>query len=81
MRNWTANDIYALAVSLDMDGQREPILVRPVEASYEVIRGDRRARAAQNLGWIVIEAYVLPCDPQTALILALNENIWPFDPI
>jgi ParB-like chromosome segregation protein Spo0J len=64
-----------LAVDLDADGQRTPIMVRPHGGEYEVIRGNRLAFAAQRLGWIEIEANVVPCDEKTAYALALESNM------
>jgi ParB family chromosome partitioning protein len=65
-----------LAESLRSAGLLQPIVVRPVsEASYELIAGERRWRAAQRIGWGEIPAVIREVDDRTLLTLALVENL------
>jgi ParB/RepB/Spo0J family partition protein len=60
-------DIQELAASLDKDGQKEPIIVRPrpapfpedeVLGHYELISGETRVLAARRIGWDTIAARI-----------------------
>ena len=54
----------------------QPILVRPVDGGrFEIIAGERRWRAAQRAGLTEIPALVRAVPDQSALALALIENI------
>lgn len=61
-----AEDVAELAGSLDLDGLKEPIVVRPAPASrtnlpighYELISGETRVLAARQLGWETIAARI-----------------------
>ncbi|SDL53096.1 chromosome segregation DNA-binding protein [Modicisalibacter muralis] len=65
-----------LTDSIRTHGIMQPIVVRPVgEDRYEIIAGERRWRAAQLAELDVIPAVVRDVDDQTALALALIENI------
>jgi ParB family chromosome partitioning protein len=65
-----------LAQSIREQGVMQPILVRPVDgARFEIIAGERRWRAAQRAGLAEIPALIRPVPDQSALALALIENI------
>nr|WP_297457682.1 ParB/RepB/Spo0J family partition protein [uncultured Halomonas sp.] len=65
-----------LTDSIRAHGIMQPIVVRPVgEERYEIIAGERRWRAAQLAELDVIPALVREVSDQTALALALIENI------
>ncbi|HET8791897.1 MAG TPA: ParB/RepB/Spo0J family partition protein [Modicisalibacter sp.] len=65
-----------LTDSIRTHGIMQPIVVRPVgEDRYEIIAGERRWRAAQLAELDVIPAVVRDVNDQTALALALIENI------
>jgi ParB family chromosome partitioning protein len=71
-----------LAASIKAQGIMQPILVRPLGrdpalgiASYEIIAGERRFRAAQIAGLDQIPVLVRDVDDQTAAAMALIENI------
>ncbi len=61
--------------SIARDGILQPIVVRPAESGYELIAGERRWRAAAELGLEIIPAIIRQADDQHALELALIENI------
>jgi len=65
-----------LAGSIRAQGLMQPVLVRPVGAgAYELIAGERRWRAAQLAGLDEIPALVREVPDESALVMALIENI------
>jgi ParB family chromosome partitioning protein len=71
-----------LAASIRSQGVVQPIVVRPIEATtpsggqrYEIIAGERRWRAAQLAGLADIPAIVRDVPDETAISVALIENI------
>jgi len=65
-----------LALSIREQGVMQPILVRPVAGGrFEIIAGERRWRAAQRAGLAEIPAQVRAVPDQSALAMALIENI------
>jgi len=68
--------IAELADSIKSQGLIKPILVRPVEGGkYEIIAGERRWRAAQLAGLTQVPVVMRDVPDQTALAMALIENI------
>ena len=72
-----AKALEELANSIRTQGVVQPIVVRPIAASdqYEIIAGERRWRAAQMAGLHEIPALVRDVNDQTAMCMALIENI------
>lgn len=68
-------DLAELQASLQASGLLQPITVRRKGDAFELIAGERRFRAATNLGWTEISAIVRDFDDQTMLVLALVENL------
>jgi len=65
-----------LSASIREHGVMQPILVRPVDGGrFEIVAGERRWRAAKRAGLESMPALVKPVPDQTALALALIENI------
>ncbi len=65
-----------LAQSIRDHGVMQPVLVRPVEGGrFEIIAGERRWRAAQRAGLKDVPALVKEVPDQSALAIALIENI------
>ena len=69
--------LQELADSIRTQGIIQPILVRPLGSGkqYQIIAGERRWRAAQLAGLHEVPAVVRQLDDQTAMCLALIENI------
>lgn len=67
--------IRELAATLDKEGLLQPIVVREQGEQYEIIAGERRFRAAKQLGWEKISAIVNNMDEAQAASLALIENL------
>lgn len=65
-----------LAESIKEQGVIQPIVVRPVNDTFELIAGERRLKAVEKLGWNAIPALILEStDNETAMELALIENL------
>jgi ParB family transcriptional regulator, chromosome partitioning protein len=66
-----------LASSIKAQGVVQPILVRPIGSGdkYEIIAGERRWRAAQLAGLHEVPVVLRQIDDQTAMCMALIENI------
>jgi len=67
-----------LVSSIKQAGLLQPIVVRKAAAgngAYELIAGERRLRACQQLGWERIPAVQREADDRTLLTLALIENL------
>jgi len=74
-REFAPADLAELEASLKNSGLLQPITVRRRGDAYELIAGERRFRAATNLGWTEITAIVREFDDRTMLVLALVENL------
>jgi ParB family chromosome partitioning protein len=78
-------ELDALAETLHRHGLLQPIVVRSIGANrYQLVAGERRFRAARQLGWPTIDALVRSVsDPESAeLALVENElraNVAPLD--
>ncbi len=64
-----------LAESIRERGVLEPIIVRRVGTGYEVVAGERRARAARMAGLSEVPAVVVDLDDREALEIAITENL------
>jgi len=64
-----------LVASISASGLLQPIIVRSRGNGFELIAGERRLRAVQELGWQQVPAVVKDADDQTLLTLALIENL------
>ncbi|MEJ2576902.1 MAG: ParB/RepB/Spo0J family partition protein [Gammaproteobacteria bacterium] len=75
-RDFDEDKLRELADSIAAQGVVQPVVVRPVSGGrYELIAGERRWRAAQLAGLHEIPAVVREVDDQSAMAMALIENI------
>jgi len=74
-REFNANDIATLSASIKAQGVLQPLLVRKVNNTYEIIGGERRWRAAQQAGLTEVPVIIRELDDGRALEVALVENI------
>jgi ParB family transcriptional regulator, chromosome partitioning protein len=74
-RDFDPDEMRELEASLKSSGLLQPISVRRLGDAFELIAGERRVRAASNLGWTEISAMVRDFDDRTMLVLALVENL------
>ncbi len=74
--NFDPESLADLKQSISANGLITPITVRPHGAGFQLIAGERRLRAVQELGYSSIPAYVLEiADDAKMLELALIENV------
>jgi ParB family chromosome partitioning protein len=78
-REFKPAELAELEASLKASGLLQPITVRRNGDAYELISGERRLRAATNLGWTEIQAIVRDYDERSMLVLALVENLQRLD--
>ncbi len=64
-----------LADSIKQVGLLEPLIVRPVSDGYEVVVGERRYRASQQVGWKTVPVVVRQYTDEEVIELNLVENI------
>jgi ParB family chromosome partitioning protein len=64
-----------LQESINQHGILEPIIVRPIESGYELVAGERRFRAAKQLGLTEIPAVIHQLTTEQAYEIALIENL------
>jgi ParB family chromosome partitioning protein len=74
-RAFDAAALKELKDSLQGNGLLQPVVVRRAGSGFELVAGERRWRAARELGWKRIPAVVRDVDEQTLLTLALVENL------
>jgi ParB family chromosome partitioning protein len=75
-RNFDEDRLRELADSINAQGMVQPIVVRPIgKKKYEIIAGERRWRAAQLAGLSDVPVVVKEVDDQSAMAMALIENI------
>ncbi len=68
-------DLSELVASIREKGILEPILVRPVGSRFQIIAGERRYRAAQEVGVAEIPCVVRDSSDAETMELALIENL------
>ena len=77
-RRFDEDELEILAQSIRERGVLQPLLVRPAgdgAASYEIVAGERRWRAAQRAGQHEVPAVVREMSDRDTLELALIENL------
>jgi ParB family chromosome partitioning protein len=75
-RDMDPQALEELAQSIRAQGVMQPIVVRPIgQGRYEIIAGERRWRASQQAGQERIPAMVREVPDETAIAMALIENI------
>jgi ParB family chromosome partitioning protein len=77
-KDFDPEQLKELRESLNISGLLQPVTVRRAAdggESYELIAGERRLRAAQELGWTTISAVVKELGDRELLALALIENL------
>ena len=74
--NFDESALDELANSIREHGVLQPILVRPLgENRYQLVAGERRWRASKKAGLTSIQALVEEIDDDTALEIAIIENL------
>ena len=80
-KDFSRSELRELEESIRTNGLLQAVTVRksPQGKGYELIAGERRLRAATNIGWKDISAVVRDLDDREMLTLALVENLQRFD--
>ena len=74
--DFNSEDIIRLAQSINEYGLLQPTVVRAKsDGRYELVSGERRLRAAIQVGWKKIPAMIIEVDDTDMAILALVENV------
>jgi ParB family chromosome partitioning protein len=68
-------DLTELAASMRENGILEPLLVRPVDGRFQIIAGERRYRAAVEVGLAELPCIVREATDAEVMELALVENL------
>lgn len=74
-RNFAPESLQELAESIKAKGLIQPVVVRKKNDHYELIAGERRWRACQMIGLHQIPIVIRQVDDETALVMAIVENI------
>lgn len=75
-KNFSKEKLEELMRSIEKNGILQPIVVRRKEGRFEIVFGERRYRAALQLGFTRIPAIVKEnIDDKTGLLIALIENL------
>ncbi len=74
-KDFKQDQLLELALSITRDGIIQPLIVRKVGASYELVAGERRYRAAKIAGLEKIPVVVQSIADDKLLEIALIENI------
>ncbi|WP_261428617.1 ParB/RepB/Spo0J family partition protein [Xiamenia xianingshaonis] len=74
--NFKVEELRELADSIRKEGLLQPILVREMgDGTYQIIAGERRWKASQMAGLSMVPVRLKAADDETALELAMIENI------
>jgi ParB family transcriptional regulator, chromosome partitioning protein len=74
-RDFDPAEIKQLSESLEQHQLIQPILVRKLGDRFELIAGERRVRAARELGWSTISAVIRECSDRETAEIAIVENL------
>lgn len=69
------NNIEELANSISKVGLLQPIVVRSLDSSFEIVAGNRRYFACKSLGFKKISAHIVDLDDKSAFEISLIENV------
>lgn len=73
--NFNQESHKELVDSIKKQGVIQPVIVRPAGGDYELIAGERRLRAAQDAGLMMIPAIIREVSNKEAMEIALIENV------
>jgi ParB family chromosome partitioning protein len=74
-RDFDPEELSALKESLATHGLLQPVVVRAAGTGYQLIAGERRLRAAREVGWTEIPVHIVDYNDQQVFEAALVENI------
>jgi len=74
-KDFSPEELAQLSQSIEEHGLLQPLLVRRVDETYQLIAGERRLRAAQAAGWREVPVRVVEAQDRQMSELALVENL------
>jgi ParB family chromosome partitioning protein len=74
-KDFDPEHLSELKQSLTTHGLLQPVVVRPTSTGYQLIAGERRLRAAKEIGWSEIPVHLVDFNDQQVFEAALVENI------
>jgi ParB family chromosome partitioning protein len=74
-KTFDPDDLASLSTSVRNHGILQPLVVRKVGEQYQLIAGERRLRAAQDVGLSTVPVHVVDFNDQQVMEAALVENI------
>jgi ParB family chromosome partitioning protein len=74
-KRFPAEDLERLKASMEKEGVLQPLLVRQVGDEYQLVAGERRLRAAREIGLEQVPALQVEVGDERLLEIALIENI------
>lgn len=74
-RFFSQEGLEELAASIKEHGVLQPLSVRKVEGSYELVSGERRLRASKLAGLTEVPCILVKVDSEESSLLALVENL------
>ncbi len=75
LRGLDESIVLGLAKSIISNGLLQPILVTPVDCSYEVVFGNHRLEACKRLGWKRIPAFIKEMSQEDCFLTRVVENL------
>lgn len=75
LREMDSQVVSELMKSIQANGLLQPILVRPIASSYEVVFGHHRLEACRGLGWKTIPAVAREMSDDDSFITKVVENL------
>lgn len=73
--NFNEEEMLSMIASINENGILQPILVRPENGNYEIVAGERRWRAAKEVGLKMVPVIIKKITKDKSLELALIENL------
>ncbi len=74
-KRFSLTELEELKASISKDGMLQPILVRERGGQHELVAGERRLRAARDLGMRAVPAILIEVSDDRMMEVALVENI------
>lgn len=68
-------ELESLSDSISKEGLLQPIIVRPIGGTYQIVAGERRWQASKRAGLSSVPVRVIEMDDEQALRVALIENL------
>ncbi len=74
-QRFTQAELDSLADSIRRYGIITPLTVRRLDSGYELVAGERRLRAARQVGLSTVPCFIVAADGEQSCLMALLENL------